>query len=109
MERGKRMTGARLFPGLSERDRTCFECPLPECREGSAGCLFQRYEGDTSGRRDWRWLREQICEAEGPLTVSFSDTHTAELARCAVLKGAVRTRMERAGDGSVMLYIEKRM
>ena len=102
----------QLWRELSERERVCFRCPLPECQEGSAGCLFHSYVGGRVACHDWSGLQETVRQADGAIEVVFSDAATACLARSGVLKrmrseAAIQTRIEKMADGSARLRIVK--
>ena len=106
------MAREQLWRELSERERVCFECPLPECWEYHPDCPLHPYDGGMDGVYSWAWLRGMAREAEGALAVSFPDLHTSKLAqnglhkaRALVEERGMRTWTERSDEGPVVLHI----
>ena len=101
----------QLYTKLSDRDRLCFYCPLPECWPDHSRCPFNncRHTEDVHG---WGWLRERARLADAPFTVSFPEYYIAALARNALGKDrrlwnerGISTYTEILPDKSVILHI----
>jgi len=66
-----------LFEGLTPRERLCFYCPLPDCDEQAALCLYRQALG-LRRRVRWDWLRiylERCLDGQHTEHVFILPTH----------------------------------
>jgi hypothetical protein len=101
----------RLYVELTDLDRICFYCPLPDCCPAHSACPFNNCR-HTETEHGWGWLRERARQADASFTVVFPEYYIAALARNSLGKDRrlwnerrISTFTETLPDKSVILHI----